>query len=241
VKNILLLTSTVQPKSGQPQLVLTDPKQRLAEYRNALSFYSAQLEQGVVDRIVYADNSGFDLAPLQRAFASSSLEWISFYDLDYEATYHRGYGEFRLVERAHEESRELSLVGPRDRVWKVTGRYVVRNLRRVVAMAPRDFDFYCDQRGDWVEMSLLAWSGQGYRQHVAGLWRHFATGKVPELVLAERLNACGADRLIVTSMHWPPYITGRRGSDGTPFVGRFTPLKFLFTASVKLAQSTFRA
>jgi hypothetical protein len=241
VKNVLLLTSTVRPKSGQPQLVLTDPKLRLEEYRNALLFYSTQLERGFIDRIVYAGNSGFDLTPLQRDFPSPSIEWISFYDLDYEPTYHRGYGEFRLVERAHEESRELGSLGPRDRIWKVTGRYVVRNLRRVVAMAPREFDFYCDQRGAWVEMSLLAWSRVGYQRHVAGLWRHFATGKVPELVLAERLHALGADRQIVTSMRWPPYITGRRGSDGTPFVGRFTPLKFLLAASVKLAQSPFRA
>ena len=87
----------------------------------------------------------------------------------------------------------------------------------------------------------MAWNRVGYERHIHGLWRNFATGMAPELILAERLRK--ADRSsckIVTSFFWPPFIVGRRGSDGTPFQGRFTPVKFALTAGVKLLQLPVR-
>jgi hypothetical protein len=237
VRNFLLLTSTVRPRPDQPQLKLSDPEARLADYAGALEAQSAFLARGVVDGIVYADISGFDLAPLKERFVSPRIEWLSFYDLDHDPSYHRGYGEFRLVDRAHRESQMLSRLGPGDRVWKVTGRYVVRNLPRVLAMTPRSFDLYCDVRGIWAEMGFMAWSRRGYDTHIRDLWRHFATGKVPELILAERLRDVDpAESKVVTSWYWPPFVVGRRGSDGSPFQGRWTPVKFAGQCAVKLVQ-----
>jgi hypothetical protein len=242
VTNVLLLTSTIRPRADQPQLKLVDPLQRLADYRQALAFQCGLLASGVVDRIVYADNSGHDLQALKAEFRSPAIEWVSFFDLDYDPSYHRGYGEFRLVDRAHEQSAVLSALAPDDRVWKVTGRYVVRNLARVMGMTPRGFDLLCDVRGRWAEMGFMAWSRHGYERHVRGLWGAFATPKAPEFVLAERLAA--DDRRsarIVTSFYWPPVIVGRRGSDGTPFQGRWTPVKLAGQAALKLVQWPARA
>lgn len=241
MKNILLLTSTIRPKPNQPQLKLADPEERLADYARALEFQTRLLARGVIDRIVYADNSGYDLEPLRARFASPAIEWISFYDLNYDSSFHRGYGEFRLVDRAALDSAALGAMGDADRVWKVTGRYVVENLATVIAATPRSFDLCCEVRGGWAEMGFMAWSRRGYEQHVRGLWQRFATGKVPELILAERLRQ--ADRSasgIVTSFFWPPFVVGRRGSDGTPFQGRFTPLRFALTAGIKLIQLPVR-
>jgi hypothetical protein len=241
MRNILLLTSTIRPKPGQPQLLLSDPKERLRDYANALSFQVSLLERNTIDWIVFADNSGYDLSPLRSRYPSSRIEWISFHDLDYDASYHRGYGESRLIDHAFAASATLSSLAPVDRVWKVTGRYIVRNLRTIIAFTPRSFDIYCDLRGSWAEMSLMAWSPLGYELHVSGLWRHFATDKVPELILAERLETADRSRCrIVTSMYWPPRVEGRRGTDGTPFQGRFTPVRLLLAACVKLLQWPFR-
>jgi hypothetical protein len=237
VKNVLLLTSTIRPRADQPQLKLVDPVERLADYHAALEFQTKLLARGVIDHIVYVDNSGYDLAPLKQAFPTSSIEWISFYDLDYPSSYHRGYGEFRLVDRAHRMSPILASLDTADRVWKITGRYVVRNLAWVIRMTPAEFDLYCDIHGSWAEMGFMGWSRLGYEQHIRGLWQQFSMAKVPELILAERLAAANPRiSRVVTSFYWPPVMAGRRGSDGTPFQGRWTPAKLALQASVKLVQ-----
>lgn len=241
MKNILLLTSTIRPKANQPQLKLADPEERLRDYRQSLDFYVRLVEEGVLDKIVYADNSGVDLKCLSERFPAGHVEWISTCDLDYDSSYHRGYGEFRLVDHAFAASGILSSLGRDDRVWKVTGRYRVENLANVIAMTPRRFDLYCNVKGDWAEMGFMAWSRVGYERIVKGIWRNFATGKVPELILAELLKGASLDNCkIVTSFYWPPFIDGRRGSDGSPFQGRFTRMKFLFSLGHKSLVWPFR-
>ena len=239
--NVLLLTSTIRPNVDQPQLKLVDPQERLDDYSRALGHYAMLLDAGVVDRIVYADNSGFDLSGLRARYASSRIDWVSFYDLDYDPSYHRGYGEFRLVDRAWRESPVLARLHANDRVWKVTGRYIIENLRAVIAMTPRKFDLCCEVRGVWAEMGFMAWSPHGYALHIEGLWHHFATGKVPELILAERLREVDpAASHIVRSWYWPPVVTGRRGTDGSSYKGRFTSVRFLAAAALKLVQWPIR-
>src|SRR5271169_5201413 len=98
MKNTLLLTSTIKPNPNQPKLKLTNPEERLEDYRKALVFYTGALKEGIIDRIVFVDNSGFDLKCLSDDFPSSNIEWLSFFGLDYPTFYHRGYGEFKLID-----------------------------------------------------------------------------------------------------------------------------------------------
>jgi hypothetical protein len=241
MKNVLLLTSTIRPKPGQPNLRVVDPSTRLAEYHRALAFNVLLVERGVVDGIVYADNSGFDLTPLITAFPSAAIEWVSFYGLDYDQSFHRGYGEFRLVDRAYELSQTLSALEPRDRVWKVTGRYIVKNLAKVVRFTPRDYDLFCEVRGEWAEMSLMAWNRDGYEMHIKDLWRELSGGMVPELVLGAHLRAQDERRgRVLKRAYWPPFVIGQRGSDGSHFQGRLTWARFAISASVKSIQLPWR-
>jgi hypothetical protein len=241
MKNILLLTSTVRPKPGQPSLALHDPEARLQEYRNALAFNVDLLLRGTVDAIVYADNSGFDLSPLKSAFPSGSIEWISFYDLDYDPGYHRGYGEFRLIDHAYRVSRVLPRCALHDRVWKVTGRYVVKNFSRIVELTPKNYDLFCEVRAGWAEMSVMAWNQIGYQAHIRDFWQQLTSDMAPELLLAERLRQAGRGNCrTLTNPYWPPFLIGRRGSDGSPFQGRWTRARFSLTAAIKLAQLPLR-
>jgi hypothetical protein len=241
-RNILLMTSTIRPRPNQPQLKVADPEERLAEYARALEFQCRLLERGVIDHIVYADNSGYDLAGLAARFSSPAIQWISFYDLDYDPAYHRGYGEFRLIDRAHRDSRILANMSGGDRVWKITGRYFVRNLPTIIALTPRSFSLLCQMRGPWAEMSVMAWSGAGYDRFIRDVWRDFATGMAPELILAERLHGANTTTCgIVKSFFWPPVIVGRRGTDGGQFQGCMSALRFAGSAAVKLVQLPFRA
>lgn len=226
-RHILLLTATVTPRSDQPELVLTDPEARLKDYERALSFYRRLLMNGTVNGIVFAENSGFDVGRLERSFGSDGIEYLGGFDLDYPSTYHRGYGEFRLIDRAVATSDLLRGMRPDDKVWKVTGRYILKNMSRFIAAAPAKFDLYCDVTGDWAEMGVMAWSERGHACVIRDLWQDLATGKVPELILAEKLrNASFDDCCIANSFYWPPFLEGRRAANGVNFQGRLGPLRF---------------
>ena len=86
----------------------------------------------------------------------------------------------------------------------------------------------------------MAWNRVGYERHIHGLWRN----SQPERHRVDPGGAAakGGSKLMqdVTSFLWPLFIVGRRRSDGTPFQGRFTPVKFALTAGVKLLQLPVR-
>jgi hypothetical protein len=240
MKNILLLTSTIKPKSDQPQLKLTDPQSRLEDYRNALAFYSNALKEGTIDRIVFVDNSGYDLKSLKESFPSTQIEWLSFYGLDYPPAYHRGYGEFALIDYAFANSDTLRALSPDDVIWKVTGRYIVKNLKRVICYAPKQFNLYCDIKKHWVDMGVMAWRFAGYKQLIEGVSENFKTEMAPELILARLIREQSKSGGIVTTFLWLPLMIGRRGTDGGHFQGKFTYLKFLAICCVNCLKLPFR-
>ena len=239
--NILLLTSTIKPNPDQPQLVLVNPVDRLKDYESALEFYAHQLARGRLDKIIFVDNSGFDLGCLSDRFQSKNIEWISFYGLDYPNTYHRGYGEFKLIDYAFSHSITLRALCDSDVVWKVTGRYIIKNMGNVIKLAPARFDLYCDVKKNWVDMGLMAWNKAGYNSLIKDVWQKFATGMAPELILADAIKrqADASDTIIMTYF-WPPFVVGRRGYDGSKYIGRFTPIRFALTLVIKSILWPFR-
>ena len=241
MNNIVLLTSTIKPNSNQPGLKLTNPEDRLEDYREALAFYSMKLREGTIDRIVFVDNSGFDLKCLSDIFPSKNIEWISFFGLDYPLSYHRGYGEFKLIDYAFANSSNLRKLETGDIVWKITGRYIVKNLKSIIKYAPRQFDLYCDIRKNWVDMGIMAWSSAGYENHVKGMSENFKTAMPPELIMSQRIReqVKSSDR-VVTNFYRMPLIIGRRGFDGGLFQGKFTYVKFLLLSCINLAKFPFR-
>ena len=155
------MTATITPLPGIPVLARTDPKARLQDYQEALAFYSGLLG-GCFDAIVFAENSNSDVSPLIAASSKrrhfDKLEFISFYGLDYEPKHGRGYGEFRLVDHAISTSK---LLRSDDVIWKVTGRYIVKNIERIVDLRPPDSDLYCHLRNypyRLCELYLMAWN-----------------------------------------------------------------------------------
>ena len=239
--HIVLLTATITPRSDQPALALHDPLDRLADYRKAVAFYQTLLDVDVIRGLVFVENSGYDLASLQRLFPDPRIEWLSTYDLDYPSSHHRGYGEFRLIDHGMTKSSTVAGLPPDAVVWKITGRYIVENLRNVIRFAPRPFDLYCASDDRWTEMSVMAWTRRGHSALVLGAWESFATGMAPELILAPRLaRANRAECRIVSQFSWPPLIVGRRGSDGGQFTGWRTRWKFRARLLPKIVRILFR-
>lgn len=63
-QNIVLLTATIRTPSDVKNLQRTGVAVRLNDYIDALGFYISKLNSGVIDKIVFCDNSGYDLAAL---------------------------------------------------------------------------------------------------------------------------------------------------------------------------------
>lgn len=238
-QNIILLTSTIQPKPNQPDLLLVDPQIRLQDYTRALKFYSEQLKNGVVQKIVFVDNSSYDLAELQKQFGHPDIEFISFYGLDYDESYHRGYGEFQLIDYAFLNSQVLSHLDDESVVWKISGRYIVKNLACVVNASPKSFDLYVTTRKRWVEMSVMAWRKKGYQNVIKGLCEHFKGGFPPEIILADILKSkTPKDIKILFAFVWQPYLVARKGTDASYYDGKYDgwwiQFKFLVKSCLSL-------
>lgn len=226
MKNIVLLTSTIKPKSDQPKLIVTNEKERLQQYKTALRHYVALLKKNIIDNIIYVDNSGYDLSELKKEFKSNQIEWVSYYDLDVPSGYHRGYGEFRLIDFAHNNSVILEAASNDDIIWKITGRYIIDNFETLIKKKPKHFDFYCNLNKNWMDMEVFGWNKRGYKEIVKGIYKKFNSKYPPELIFGKTVKDENNKELSIESkFYWPPVILGKRGTDGSSFQGKYTHIK----------------
>lgn len=239
--HLVLMTATITPQANQVNLALTDPAARLEDYRNALLFYVALLNRQVISGIVFVENSGFDLGRLKALFPDPRIEWLTYPDTPYPSEYHRGYGEFRLIDFAMQNASSIRCAAAELVVWKVTGRYIVENLQRVIRFAPKTFDLYCRSTRSWTEMSLMAWTRTGHEKLLRGVYSRFNSGKAPELILAPELSPARTHGCeFVREFTWPPVIIGRRGTDGGQFKGRFSAWRFRVAVLARILRNPLR-
>jgi hypothetical protein len=196
--NILILTATVKPRLGVPNLSRIDPSIRLNDYYEAFDFYLTLLG-APIDYIIFAENSNSDIDSLKKlahqSGVSARVEFISFDGLNYPPEYDRGYGEFKLIDHVMLNSHAInSRRGAADCqmiFWKVTGRYIIRNLASIVVGRPEPFDLYCNyknyrqkldttkilgfnfrgfERRKLVDMFLFAWTLRGYLECIKDVY-----------------------------------------------------------------------
>jgi hypothetical protein len=166
---LILLTATITPRAGVPALARTQPADRRDDYLQALAFYLS-LPDSVVDRVVFAENSAADLAPVEREVSrfggGKDVELLSFEGVDYPVEHGRGVGETRLIETALERSRLLRALGDDGVFWKLTGRLRFTNLEQLIATAPASCALYADFRRfphPWVDTRVFASTPKAFR------------------------------------------------------------------------------
>jgi len=225
--NVVLLTATVVAPLDARNLARRDVAVRLQDYLEAFDFYLQELAHGAFDALVLCENSGFDLAPFADRASNAGLqdrvELIGHRGLDHPAQHGRGYGEFKLVDHAMRHSRLIAGLGADVQVWKVTGRYKVRNLARLIASQPEHADLYCHCRNvptPWLDMYLMRWNRRAYAELIQGLYHQLRQDETP--VSAERRFRDIIDRTssrlrIVRRFAHVPRIDGVRGFDARPY------------------------
>ncbi len=231
--NILLITATLKPPAGMPNLVRTDPALRLKDYQWALGFYVSLLGTAL-DKIVFVDNSGAELGELKAVVrgADCDVEFLSFDGMNHPPTFGRGYAEFKLLDYAMDHARTVCAAPDGARFWKVTGRYRVQNLPAIIRRAPPSFRVYADLRRypiPWLDTRILAWTHKGYRTVFRGIYEELredllrapAEERLYSLLLAH-LGRSG----IVPRFTVQPRVEGTRGFDNRNYHTGINLLKY---------------
>jgi len=225
--DVLLLTATVCAPEDARNLARRDAATRLADYLDAFDFYLRQLAGGAFAAMVFCENSGFDLAPFaaraRAARLDDRVELLGHFGLDYPGVYGRGYGEFKLVDYAMQRSALIAKAGDGVRVWKVTGRYKILNIERLIRSQPRHADLYCNCRNrptPLTDMHLMRWNRRAYDALVHNAYRALQGNEIP-ISCEERfralVDAAAASLRIVPRFLQAPKVEGWRGLDSRPY------------------------
>ena len=230
-QNVLLITATITPKPGTPNISRVDPKERLSDYREALNFYLDQIET-TFDHLMFCENSDSDVSALHELVESRKLsDKVTFFvkdGLNYPPHFDRGYGEFKLIDDAMNSIPEAQ--GSQKVVWKVTGRYIIRNIAAVVRRATPPFDIACNFRNypkHWIDTYLIAWTPAAYAKHLSGVYDKLKTN-VPEVTLGvsaeELLRAYLESRTglsVLPRFAVTPDVRGVRAADNQSYEDNF--------------------
>ena len=241
-KRVLLITSTIAPKRGNVGLKVVDAESRLGEYCHAFAFYVQLLAKGTVDHIVYADNSGHTLDDLRAIAAKAGQsERVEFLTLSSGADPSWGrYGqEMDLIDRVFDRS---GVIGADSDalIWKITGRYVVANIARIIEDAPKTFDLYVNCRNRptrFLDFFLVAFQARAYPRIFGRDPAIYRAGSLSgEIVLRRRIDEGGfADSVIVQRFrHVPRLVAGRRGYDGGSFRAPREVAKYLVRRAARI-------
>ena len=226
--NILLLTATITPKAGVPNLKRTDPALRLQDYAKALEFYLSHVNQ-CCDGIVFAENSNSDVSELkalaEKFGVTDQVEFVVFDGLNYPTHFDRGYGEFKLLDHAMTHSQLIKQQEDRTVVWKSTGRYTVKNIAQIIGSQPSQFDVYCNCRNypkRWVDTYFIAWTPAAYETCFRDVYHRLKTNVpgIPLGIAAEELLRSWIDQRfiqnhiqLVRRFRISPEVEGIRGAD----------------------------
>ncbi|MEM8772098.1 MAG: hypothetical protein AAGD92_10660 [Pseudomonadota bacterium] len=221
--NILVLTSTIAPQSGVHALARANPEDRLADYLKALDFYLPLLAAGIFHRAAYIDNSGHSLdAIAEKAEAlgvADRLELVS-YASDIPPNYSRYYLEANLLLEGFRRSKTLAEAGD-SALWKVTGRYIVKNLARIIATQPDNFDLYLNLRNlpyRVVDFYLIGAKPSALKALLSYELESYRSKEDGEVLLRQKIDSGAFDQLKISPrMRATPQLSGVRGFDSAVY------------------------
>lgn len=235
--NIALITSTIAPSSGVMALQRTNVTERLGDYEVAFDHYCAALKDGVFDQMVYVDNSGHDISSLEAVArthgVSHLVEFISYVSSTPPGN-NRLFLELNLIDHFVDASKFLAS-HPKAKVWKITGRYLIRNIADIVsacARAPGDLHInFRNHPYKVVDFYLVGFTLKAYKQLFRQQIHKFEGAVDGEIILRQLLDSTPATALAMSRrLPVTPRILGVRGFDGARYGGAKDNVKYLVRA-----------
>lgn len=157
---ILVMSAAINP-NGMPDISAESLLGREDQYIRTLQFYN---KLACIPRILFVENSNWDLTRLKREIGSSDkIEYLSLDGNTYPRAWGKGYGEFQLLDRAVDMLTKTKGVGI---MVKVTGRFPILNISTMIKEFSRrenlqlSVDVIDHPLYDWLH---LGWSGHGCR------------------------------------------------------------------------------
>lgn len=217
-RHLMLLTATIQPDPRVPNLQVRSALDRQRDYLETLHWATSSTTS-LFDGVVFAENSGADLSPLRTVL--SSVKPVEFLSLppSTKPEAGRAYLETQLVLDAFDRSE--SLRDTSATVWKLTGRYQIRNASAIAAHSPADTQLYFNLRRiprRFADMQFYGIGPGGVAPLAEILPSLLELGPAPEVELYNtlmRLRARGMP--ISVRFSHEPDLVGTRGFNGVPY------------------------
>jgi len=215
---IILLTACINP-GAVTAVQRSDPMARLSDYKQALRLW---LGSTGVQTIVFCENSGFDLTEIeticqQRDSRHKTVEVLGFAGQEFDPRLGKGYGEMGIIAHAITRSRFIT---PTSLVVKVTGRYFMRNIDKLLAamIVARDIDVFCDMREalSVADSRVFGGSVRFIANYLLPMQEHIndSEGIYFEHILARSTHRAMADGLRWAMLPEAPRIHGISGTNG---------------------------
>jgi hypothetical protein len=233
---VLLLTATVTPQRGVMNLTVREPEERRREYE-AVLLRALSLVPSAFAGVVLAENSGADLTRFEELAGGRRVEVLPVPAWDGAGNPGRGFLETHLVQEAVRRSRLIDELEP-DVIWKMTGRYWVTNMARLVTSVQPGQDLYVNLRSrpsPWADMWVYGVTPEGLSrlgQHVDRLWERDDRPAERELFTVVT-ELAGQGVKVVPRFGVEPRIEGRRGFDSVSYSSPAQRAKWLLRTVAK--------
>lgn len=211
---ILVLTGSIAPKAGRN--TIDDPKFRSAEYARSIRHYLEKTDLP----ILFAENSEhpFEEEPEWKELLNAPRVRLHRDPEPGRPERGKGYEEFRMLDRLVEKLSEEGY----ERMLKVTGRYIVRNIQELIPEREdrAHFDLHPRIKTGIAISSVFVTPLYHYRRHIKGLYASVNEGEritIEKLLFQRLMGLKGkeATRLLPRE----PDLEGYSGTWGTP-IGR---------------------
>ncbi len=220
----LLLTATTNP-GNTINVTVNSVEDRRQQYLSALEFY---LDSKVFQRVIFAENSGDDLEfliPVKEKAENLGIEieLLEKCGSNEWPAYGKGRGELSIIQQAFKRSQWLQ--EKNDRVMKITGRYIIKNIDRLTNKINRILaEVVCDLRGNLSTADSRLFVGSKrfieedffpkfefiddrqeiYFEHVLAQAAHFSMSKgfdwelLPELPIIDGINGTTGEKIKIS-------------------------------------------
>ena len=195
------------------------------------------------NKIIVCENSGFDLTLFSQAFRGSKTNIcnVSVPMDDSKGSFGRGYSEMLLIDGA---IRGCDAIEDSDLIWKLTGRYQVKNMKKIVARyQSSDVGLVVNMRRypkKWADLYLFAFTSSTWRDIANRIDRFKTDSELAEIIMYELAEDLAQHRRLVDRFPAEPHVVGIRGYDQQQYDSGTQKLKRYIRQAVRVVAPSAR-